>query len=509
MNYTPKIGKNLIEILTDGMYKNPLFMYREYIQNSADSINEAVEKELLENQRQGKILIKIQGESIFIEDNGTGVEFDNISRKLYDIAHSDKDSTKRMGFRGIGRLGGVAYCETLKFITSAKGEDKKTILTINCKKLREQITDPNISDDASEIIINNSYQKTESENCDKRYFIVHLENVSKDMLLDEEKVTKYLSEISPVPFSSAFSFRKKIIKKVEEYGEPLPEYEIFVNNNQLFKPYSDNIYSSKRAKNQIIDTLIDINIREVTIIDEVVAIFWYGLCKFSNQLSRATNPAGLRYKQWNIQIGDADTLKYLFPEARGNLYFVGEVYCISKSLKANSRRDSFNHSELLTSLENKLKEEFFILNKLYRNANEIKNMLKKKKEYKDSVEVFNKSLSKGFKDDKELSHHKALLNAKKETAIVQKSRIDDFINDKAEEKQILSSIYKEEIDNYSDESIKKIDELISQNQQEKLEITNGQTNLGLIIKRIEKIIHAEMPVSRAQKLVDKIKIELL
>ena len=35
MNYDPKIGKNLIEILTDGMYKNPLFMYREYIQNSA------------------------------------------------------------------------------------------------------------------------------------------------------------------------------------------------------------------------------------------------------------------------------------------------------------------------------------------------------------------------------------------------------------------------------------------------------------------------------------------
>ena len=44
MNYTPKIGKNLIEILTDGMYKNPLFMYREYIQNSADSINEAAQR---------------------------------------------------------------------------------------------------------------------------------------------------------------------------------------------------------------------------------------------------------------------------------------------------------------------------------------------------------------------------------------------------------------------------------------------------------------------------------
>ena len=509
MSYTPKIGKNLIEILTDGMYKNPLFMYREYIQNSADSITEAVNNSLLNKQRDGKILINIESSSIFIKDNGTGIKTQNISRKLYDIAHSDKDSTKQMGFRGIGRLGGVAYCERLKFITTAEGEDKKTILTINCKELRQQISDPNVSDDASEIIIKNSSTHTESAKRDERYFIVHLENVSKEMLIDEGKVTKYLSNVSPLPFSSAFSFRKKINKKIEEYGESLPEYDIYVNQNQLYKPYSDNIYSSKSKKSQIIDTLTDIDIREVRVEDEVVAVFWYGICKYSSQLSTTTNPAGLRYKQWNIQIGDADNVQSLFSESRGNLYFVGEIHCISKSLKANSRRDSFNHSELLTRLEKKLEEEFELLNKLYRNASNIKNMLKRKNEYKDGVKVFNTALSNGFKNDKELSKHQALLDAKKEIAIAQKSKIDNFINDSSEENQILSSIYKEEIDEYTEESINQIDDLISNNPQEQLEVVNDQINLNLIINKIEKIIHSSMPTSRAEKIVEDIKKALL
>ena len=63
-----KIGKNLIEILTDGMYKNPLFMYREYVQNAADSIDEAVENRILKGPRDGEIKISIEpNNSIIIE----------------------------------------------------------------------------------------------------------------------------------------------------------------------------------------------------------------------------------------------------------------------------------------------------------------------------------------------------------------------------------------------------------------------------------------------------------
>ena len=37
------IGKYTLESLTNGMYASPLDMYREYIQNSVDSCDDAVE----------------------------------------------------------------------------------------------------------------------------------------------------------------------------------------------------------------------------------------------------------------------------------------------------------------------------------------------------------------------------------------------------------------------------------------------------------------------------------
>lgn len=38
----PKAGKFLLEILTKGMYSNPMHVYREYIQNSSDAIDKAI-----------------------------------------------------------------------------------------------------------------------------------------------------------------------------------------------------------------------------------------------------------------------------------------------------------------------------------------------------------------------------------------------------------------------------------------------------------------------------------
>ena len=61
---------------------------------------------------------------IFIEDNGTGVESEQAASVLLNIGDSTKRSNNNRGFRGIGRLGGMSYCDKLVFSTSAKGEAK-------------------------------------------------------------------------------------------------------------------------------------------------------------------------------------------------------------------------------------------------------------------------------------------------------------------------------------------------------------------------------------------------
>lgn len=47
----PKIGKDVIESLTLGMYEDSRFIYREYIQNAADAIDKAIETSLLKKRR--------------------------------------------------------------------------------------------------------------------------------------------------------------------------------------------------------------------------------------------------------------------------------------------------------------------------------------------------------------------------------------------------------------------------------------------------------------------------
>lgn len=107
-----KIGKNAIETLTLSMYDDHKTIYREYIQNSADAIDNAVKSGLLEKQNDGyiEINIDIDERQIIIEDNGTGVKSEEAERILKDVAASDKNRDTDKGFRGIGRLAGLAYC---------------------------------------------------------------------------------------------------------------------------------------------------------------------------------------------------------------------------------------------------------------------------------------------------------------------------------------------------------------------------------------------------------------
>ena len=45
-----KIGKNVLENLTSGMYEESKIVYREYIQNAADSIDKAFEANMIDEK---------------------------------------------------------------------------------------------------------------------------------------------------------------------------------------------------------------------------------------------------------------------------------------------------------------------------------------------------------------------------------------------------------------------------------------------------------------------------
>ena len=59
------VGKYTLESLTTGMYSDPKIIYREYIQNSVDSLESAVSANLIEPQSM-RIDIIVDAESAYI-----------------------------------------------------------------------------------------------------------------------------------------------------------------------------------------------------------------------------------------------------------------------------------------------------------------------------------------------------------------------------------------------------------------------------------------------------------
>ena len=126
-------GANILENLTTGMYQDSKVIYREYIQNACDQIDKAYNMGLLKSN-EGRIDIWLDAEkrTVSIEDNATGICTADFERTLADIANSDKKLGEDKGFRGIGRLCGLAYCKELIFTSTAAGEDVVSIMRCDC-----------------------------------------------------------------------------------------------------------------------------------------------------------------------------------------------------------------------------------------------------------------------------------------------------------------------------------------------------------------------------------------
>lgn len=378
-----KIGKNAIENMTHGMYEDSKIIYREYIQNAADQIDYATKHALFDEDLFIDIKIDKSRRNVTIKDNATGVKRDMIELKLANVADSNKVKGETKGFRGIGRLGGLAYCEKLRFITTAKGENQRTIMTWDAEVLSKMLDDGTVNDDAGTLLQNIISYHWEDCPADEHYFIVELLGITNENvdLLDSEKVREYIALNAPVPFDSKFFYKQKIYEYLEGKGFPKNEYKIFVDGEDILKLYTTTLFEKNPSgQKKKYDDVYEIKIQEFYNDNgELLAWMWYGISRFEKQIPHPLNEtAGIRLRQSNIQIGNERTLIPFFKEARGNLYFIGEVYAVHKDLTPNARRDYFNENSTRNSFEAHLRYFFHTtLHSLYIDANRAKNAFKK------------------------------------------------------------------------------------------------------------------------------------
>lgn len=404
MNKGIKVGKYTLESLTTGMYNDPKITYREYIQNSVDSLEEAIREGIVSKEDiKINIIIDEENDRISISDNGIGISADKAYSILTNIGNSTKRHSMNRGFRGIGRLGGLSYCNKLRFITSYKGENIRSIIEFDCKKLRQLLVPGAYENyDLSQVINEVTKDIKENDDNDTHYFSVEMIGIdSFSGLLDIENMKAYISQTSPLPYKK-FIWHEVIHKMFEENSLELSEFKIYLgtdhsNLKQVFKPNRDKFEANIKQKHK--DEIE--NIETFKILDKdnsILVIGWYGNCDFYGGITNK-EISGIRARKGNILIGDDKLLNNIFKEGRFNSWVQGEVFVISDKLIPNARRDDFEQNESYFYLIEKLREEVGEpISKLIRDSSKNRNnpLQKKLTEAKKKVIEAKSTKEKGF-----------------------------------------------------------------------------------------------------------------
>jgi len=343
-------GIYLLETLTSGMYNNPLMIYREYIQNAVDSIDNSSENGTGRGNSKNTIDITIDpiNKSILIRDNANGISSRLARSFLSTIGGSLKTGTTARGFRGIGRLGGIAFCDKITFTTSSFGQKIVSKQVWDCIKLRNILGGNGNHNKAfmSDILDRTvKFTQSHAEIKGNTYFEVLLEGVSsyRNTLLDIQKVRKYITEVAPLPFNhDAFIYAPEIEQHLLDHIN-YKTYSINLNGQKLYKPYTNEVPVMKGRG----DKLYEVECKTIKFDNgELLAVYWIGMReRMKGAITRGDLRGGIKIRVGDILIGDSHLLNQYFREPRFNHYCVGEIHIVSDKLIPNGRRDDFVDNE--------------------------------------------------------------------------------------------------------------------------------------------------------------------
>lgn len=260
-NFTLRTGASLLDTLTSALYADPIVVFREYVQNAVDSFTSS--RKPLEASRI-EIRIEEKENRITVWDNGPGIPSEQFIECMTSLGDSTKyGNHKNVGFRGIGRLAGLSFCEKLYFINksnaekpqffSLSGRDYRKILeekergTQSLQDVLKDIT----SDDQPDYWVNDGKGGFEVLMCgvkEELWGCIHKEKrkINSDretvVLKPSNAFIKELSLLLPVPYHDNFSFSRRIKDDYQQYLQQdlsQREFDIRLNGDKLFKPFKD------------------------------------------------------------------------------------------------------------------------------------------------------------------------------------------------------------------------------------------------------------------------------
>jgi len=354
-NLHARIGAFVLETLTTGMYRNPLDALREYVQNAVDSIRAAERKGVIKAGA-GRINLSLseKGRTVGLRDNGMGVKRADVAARLVNIGMSVKSLETDAGFRGIGRLAGMAYCDKLVFRTQAMGEGVVSTVTFDAVALRQAMSPKNRDvEELASVVSKNVTVTEERSRKEENFFEVVMQDInpSGNQFLRAKDVRTYLEQVAPLPFDTqSFHHSKTFYDWIKKVGITLSEVSLIIDDNgtpyELYKPYRKITYSTAQGKHKV-------HVKGLRFFPEDTTSkspfwLWYGETNCPGIIGNDA-VAGLRLRKSNIAIGLSERMTDIFrlaseSYARFNRYFMGEVHIQDSSVIPNAHRDDFEET---------------------------------------------------------------------------------------------------------------------------------------------------------------------
>ena len=375
------VGKDILELLSSSMYLDPLTVYREYMQNSADAIDEAVRAGLLGSIEDGKIEISLDhiGRRAIIRDNGIGIENTEMVPRLTSIGASQKRGSSARGFRGVGRLAGLGYCQELIFRSKSERDNHVRQVAWDCRKLKALLSDSNydgvISEVVSQVV---TISELEAETFPPHFFEVEMvspRRLGNDSFLNEVAISDYISQVCPVPFNPSFKFAEEIKDVFISHERELDEYRVYINEGEqpIYRPHGNAIHYSDTKFGKCTE-LVPIKLE--TIDGETAGLGWVLHHDYQGAIPASQKVRGLRARMGNLQIGGERIFADLYPEERFNSWTVGEIHVFDSRAMPNGRRDDFEPNTHTSHIRTHLLPVVSDIARRCRSTSQVRNRVK-------------------------------------------------------------------------------------------------------------------------------------
>jgi len=345
------IGAEIISIITKGMYPDPKDALREYIQNGVDA-------------HAKKMSVKIRQESIVVEDDGIGMDFDTL-RKAIRIGISDKSPTKNVGFMGIGIYSSFHLCDKLTIFSKGSkdipnklemdfGKMKLILDDQKDKRLKGEIQSEDLIDlqsileDCITLINDGELDSVLYPTKGTRVELSKIEPEFYTALSNFDEVSDYLRNVIPLKFNEKeFIYAKQIEDEITRIcTEKSQKFEIVnltlqVNSKieELFRPYRNIDFSKDSPPLKPIFHNIESD-------GVFFGVAWGCLNSLRKKLDNK-NLRGFILKKQGFSVGNRESLIKFFP--RGNTFFdrySGEIIIVNPKLLPNASRNDIEYSPL-------------------------------------------------------------------------------------------------------------------------------------------------------------------